>query len=193
MVKLNNLLLIVFLISFVSLGFSSKTKVVNAIIIEQKELPFVINLNPNPEAPRKLEIKSSNISVPIKFGPIKDGSWEVFEDSASYAEGSSYLNDTKQNTIIFAHARKALFKNLSNTDIGDEITIYGDSNIYRYSIVRREKISPENVNALMQENGDFNVTLFTCEGTNDEYRLLIRAKLIDITEINENEEVTQIG
>ncbi len=140
------------------------------------------------EYPLRIIIKNKDINTLIEPAKLENGTWSISENKANFGVESGYLDSPFGNIIIFAHARKNLFKNLKTVDIGDEITIIGDNNYYTYKVVKKEKILPEEVNKA-KSIGDTNLSLFTCDGNDDEYRLLIKAVKISKNELP-NKEVT---
>ena len=105
---------------------------------------------------------------------------------ASYAEGSSKLDERLGNTIIYAHARDGLFMNLNKVKIDDRIVVFGSESIYEFIVTETKNIYPDEVNDLISV-GDHNLTLFTCDGYGDQYRLLIKAVRVTNNNFNTKE------
>lgn len=128
--------------------------------------------------PSQILIPDLNINLSVEEGHIENGTWTLNDHSALYAEGSSFLNSDYGNTIIYAHARQGLFADLRRLKKGSKIILTGkDGKLYTYKVTEGEVIRPDEIKKIMKI-GDHNLTLFTCDGPDDEYRLLIRAKKI---------------
>ena len=163
----------------------------NSVITNVHVAADYINLSKIPDKPVdkpiRIVIPSVDINLNIIESEIQDNTWTLSDDSASYGLGSSYLDEPYGNTVIFAHARKSLFLNLKDLDIGDQIIVYGSNGTYEYEVDKIEKVLPEDIESIISRGGT-NLTLFTCEGIGDEYRLLIKAKRNSIN-IFDSEEV----
>ena len=140
------------------------------------------------EEPLRIQVPARNIDIDIEHAEVENGTWEVPEFSAGYADGSSYLDEEHGNSIVFAHARNGMFRDLLNVQLEDEIIVMGTKNIYKYKITSIEKILPDEIDKI-RSLGDHNLTLFTCEGINDEYRLLVKAERIDIYSMLSSSEI----
>ncbi len=148
-----------------------------------------INLSVSPtvnEKPLRITIPSRGINIKVEESAVENGTWAVPEHSAGYAGGSALLDEEHGNSIIFAHARNGLFRDLLGIRDSDEITVIGTENIYKYKVTSIEKILPDEIDKI-KSFGGHNLTLFTCEGWNDEYRLLVKAKRIDTYSLNSSE------
>lgn len=165
------LLLILAVISFnvgIIYASDSTSPIVNQIDLSKQK----VEMNERPEV---LYIPSQNIKANVKLGAIKNGTWELEEDYAMYAQGSSTLSSEFGNVIIYAHAKKELFMNLKDTIIGSNVIVYSSDKLYEYEIIEKELILPSEVNEI-KKIGPHHLTLFTCDGPDDEYRLVVRAK-----------------
>jgi LPXTG-site transpeptidase (sortase) family protein len=147
------------------------------------ELTIPYNLN---EEPLRISIPNVGINIKVEASEIENGTWKVPEHAAGYAEGSAYLDEEHGNSILFAHARNGLFRDLLGIKIGDEISVIGTKNLYRYEVTSIEKILPDEIDKI-KSFGDHQLTLFTCEGWNDQYRLLVKAKRVDTYSLSNSE------
>lgn len=145
--------------------------------ISANNINLSVQLTPQ-EVPLRVTIPSVGINLDIVQSGIENGTWVVPEKSAGFAQGSSFLDQEHGNSIIFAHARYQMFRNLLDIKPNAEITIIGTDNLYVYKVSSVEKILPDEIDKL-ESYGENHLTLFTCEGINDEYRLLVKAKRID--------------
>ena len=168
---------ILFLI-FISILFITLPESLSAHIYETNQTVISSNLTKKPvyrELPLRLIIPSASINLDVEKTPINGTTWEVSSNKVSFGSGTSFLDETHGNTVLFAHARKGLFRDLRNVKLGDKISVIGSENLYAYKIMSIEKILPDEVDKI-KSVGDTNLTLFTCEGYGDEYRLMIKAK-----------------
>ncbi len=138
------------------------------------------------EKPLRIRIANIGINVNVEDSGIENGTWAVPEHAAGFAEGSAYLDEEHGNSVIFAHARWGLFKPLIDVKDGDTISVLGEKNMYTYKVTSIEKILPDEIDKI-KSFGDHQLTLFTCEGINDEYRLLVKAKRIDTYSLSNSE------
>lgn len=155
--------------------------------VETNDINLSIHVEPG-ETPLRITIPDRGININIEQSPVENGTWYVPEYAAGYAEGSSFLDEQHGNTIIFAHARRGLFRELLDVKNDDEITVIGTKNLYRYKVASIEKILPDEIDRL-KSYGDYDLTLFTCEGINDEYRLLVKAIRVDTYSLSNSSEI----
>lgn len=129
------------------------------------------------DVPEMIVIPNLAINTTVSRSNYKNGSWAESENSASYDQESASLNTTRGHTLIFAHAKTGLFSNLLNISSKDSIFILGSSNkLYEYNVSGIETVDPSEVYK-MESLGDHNLTLITCQGEDDKYRLLVKATL----------------
>ena len=129
------------------------------------------------ESPKKTVIPSLQIDIPVIDAEIIDGYWETASNSASFGLGSAYPEDVG-NTVIFAHAKEGLFGNLRNVKAGDNIYILTDSDWYPYQVEEVKTVLPDQVE-VVSPTGDRRLTLYTCTGYQDFYRLVVVAKPVN--------------
>ena len=136
--------------------------------------------------PMYLEIPSVNIrSVTDKNITDDTSDWKVYKDRLAFALGSN-VNYASNNLIIYGHATSNLLKNLKYVKMKDEIIVYTDERIYKYSISGFDLAYPYETEKIYSY-GDTNLSIFTCIGPNDEQRLVIKAKLVDEIKLNTKE------
>lgn len=126
--------------------------------------------------PVRIIIPRVQIDIPIAPAELINGYWQVFEDSAGFGLGSG-LPDSNGNTVIFAHAREGLFKNLELLTPGDSVTILTDKTWYRFNVETITLVHP-NDTYVVAPTTDRRLTLFTCSGFFDEKRLVVTARPI---------------
>ncbi len=121
--------------------------------------------------PTSIKIESLNLSLAVSPGIIKDNRWTLFEDKASWLSTSGDL--TQGNIILYAHNRPQLFGNLVDLKIGDLITIEGSGKKLTYIVQEKRKVLPTDVDAVISDKNE--LTLYTCNGSFDEKRLIVKA------------------
>ncbi len=116
-------------------------------------------------------------NIPIVPGGIIGDEWLLFDDKAVYLQSSGLLGEG-YNTVIYAHSRKGLFKNIKDLNIGDSIHITGDNGeLYSYKVYEMETVNLKEVSKLKSTEPNI-VTLFTCDGPLDQDRVIVRASLV---------------
>ena len=148
--------------------------------VNENSLSIVPEISEQTVKPNQIIIPDLNVNLTVEQGHIENGTWTLNDYSALYAQGSSSLDSQNGNTIIYAHARNGLFKDLRSLKKGSKIKLTGDDGKeYTYKVIGGELIKPEEIKKIMKI-GSHQLTLFTCDGPQDEHRLLIRAKKIAI-------------
>lgn len=131
------------------------------------------------QAPTKIIIPSADINISIEPAEIGFNTWQTSPITASFGLGSA-LPGTIGNTVIFAHTRPRLFANLGAVHVGDQIHVFTDIDWFVYEVREIFTVSPEDVSIIKQ--GQFReLTLFTCTGTKDVRRLVVKAALVPST------------
>jgi LPXTG-site transpeptidase (sortase) family protein len=125
--------------------------------------------------PERIIIPSINISLPVQTAQITKDTWEVYYKSASFGDKTTYPGHNG-NTVIFAHALPMLFKKLPEIQNGEIIHIFTSNNWYEYIVIETKTVRPESTEILQNDN-EFELTLFTCVGTNFENRFVVKAVL----------------
>ena len=127
-------------------------------------------------APTQIIIPSVNILLPVHTAKIVFNTWEVHLDGASFGEGTQ-LPGNIGNTIIFSHARQNLFGNLPNIKKGDFIHVFTDYDWFVYQVNSLSVVSPQNIEVL-ENNNQYELTLYTCIGENYTKRFIVKAFLV---------------
>jgi LPXTG-site transpeptidase (sortase) family protein len=123
--------------------------------------------------PDRIILPDVNINAVVKEAKIENGYWQVFEDTASYGQGSASLGE-KGNMVIFAHARSELFYNLRDIKKDDLVFVYHRKNKYTYKVKEVKSVFP-NDTSVIAPTKDQRLTLYTCIGFYDEKRLVVIA------------------
>lgn len=127
------------------------------------------------EPPQRIVIPKISLDLPIAPAKIIDGYWETSTTSASFGLGSAYPNQTVGNTVIFAHATDNYFGKLRFLSPPDLIYLFTKNDWFVYEILSSKTVLPSEVD-VVSPTKDKTLTLYTCDGYNDIYRLVVVAK-----------------
>lgn len=135
--------------------------------------------NPNKEMP-KLNIDGKNyigiISIPsidIELPVLNEYTVKNLKQAPVLYKGSIYQN----NAIIIAHNSTSHFKKIQKMKEKDQVMFTDlDGHQFKYEVVKKENISETNPDLLDQ--GEWDLSLFTCYSSNIKYRVVLRLKLI---------------
>lgn len=124
--------------------------------------------------PAKIIINSIGINLNIQEGSIADGVWVISQTTATHLINSSVPEETG-NTVIYGHNTKPIFARLFNIKINDQIEIQTkDAKSYLYKVTKTQWVKPTDVNVIAPT--DYSVlTIYTCAGFLDQYRLVVKA------------------
>lgn len=125
------------------------------------------------DRPVRVIIPSVDIDVPVRTAYIKNGAWEVFDDSAAHGHDSAYPGEGG-NVVIYAHARPGLFLQLKDAGPGKGIFVFGSRSWHEYTITETFDVSPDDVSVVRREDSEI-LTLYTCSGPYDTTRWVVRA------------------
>lgn len=127
--------------------------------------------------PKTIRIEKVGINLPIISVPLKNGTWQVHEGMANYAEGTSYISEKEGNVGIFAHDRANGFTRIKELAIGDTISITTTNGyIALYTITSKYDTMPSDVEVFYPTVKP-TLTLVTCNGTFSDQRFIIKAEL----------------
>ncbi len=143
-----------------------------------RDVPYGIlsqNLQVKDSRPDKIYIPSLTIELPVRPTEVVAGTWQTFNDSASFGIGSAPLNMATGNTVIFAHAKSGLFKGIDKLKAGDLILARSSDIWYQFEVSRRFYVDPKDVSFLNRNFGK-SLILLTCYGEDDEKRVVIVAR-----------------
>ena len=100
-----------------------------------------------------LRIPSLALELPV----ISQWSYPLLKIAPCRYSGSAYQN----NLVLCAHNYASHFGNLKNLHIGDAVTFTDmDGNLFAYQVAELETLPPQAAEEM--ENGDWDLTLFTC-------------------------------
>lgn len=112
-------------------------------------------------------------SVDIKLPVINEYSKQNIKIAPVLYKGSIYKN----NAIIIAHNTQSHFRKIQNLNIGDKVTFIDvNGNEFNYEVIKKENISEKDTKIM--EEGEWDLTLFTCTSSNIKFRTSIRLKLL---------------
>ena len=126
----------------------------------------------NPGTIGILKISSINLKAPIVNG----------EENLNYAV-AKYKNSQNfgenGNTILAAHnnMKGSIFKNLYKVKIGDTVEVQKDNEAFKYKIIQREIVEPNDPSLLTQDLNKKEITLITCTNRAKQ-RLIVKGELI---------------
>ncbi len=121
--------------------------------------------------PNRIMIPGVKIDLPVREAKIINGYWQVFEDTASFGQGSAALGK-KGNMVIFAHAKEGLFYNLKNVKENDLIFVYNKNRKYTYKVKKIKTVYPSQTEVIAPTKNK-TLTLYTCTGFYNEKRLIV--------------------
>ena len=117
----------------------------------------------------------------VKPAPIQGDTWQTFDDAAGLAQGTP-----QNNLVIFAHAKPQMFRALGSLEINDPIYLLNYQTYQEYQVINRHWVNPSDVDSVLSYQSYKSypsyqpyptLTLFTCDGYNDESRVVIKAIL----------------
>lgn len=123
--------------------------------------------------PVRILIPKADIDLPVIDAKIVKGYWELSENTASYGLGSGTPGQ-KENTVIYAHARKGLFYNLKDVKLDDTIYVFTKDKWYKYKVNKITAVYPNQTEVIKPTKNEV-LTLYTCTGFSDEKRLIVQA------------------
>lgn len=136
-----------------------------------------------PEAehvPSFISIEKVQIHLPVVSVPLVNGTWQVNEGVANYAEGTNYVSDKKGNVGIFAHDKTNGFTRIKSLAVGDKVELEtNDGYIALYTIVSKYDTIPSNVQVFYPTERP-SLTLVTCNGVFSDKRHVVRAELVSL-------------
>lgn len=125
------------------------------------------NVNP----PSKITIPSLSIALPIAPAQIQNNQWTLYEDKVSWLVTSKTPGNG--NVILFAHNWDSLLGKLNKIKTGQEIIVEAAGQTHIYLVQEVIQINPADTDAIISSKNQ--LTIYTCEGSFDEKRLVVRA------------------
>lgn len=140
--------------------------------IEKSEVKNNNSATKNPGVIAILKISSINLKAPAVNGENNlDYVVAKYKNSPNFGENG--------NTILAAHnnMKGAIFRNLHKVKIGDIVEIQEDNKVFKYKIIKREIVEPNDPSLLTQDLNKKEITLITCINRAKQ-RLIIKGELI---------------
>jgi len=129
--------------------------------------------------PTRIVIPGIGVDVSVGVGSYdpSDGTWTLDDTQAFYADASVPANDNNGVTLIYGHARRAVFGRLGEIAEGSDATVYTDSGYtFRYTYASKQDVSPSDT-SIFKNDGAPTLVLQTCSGPWDAYRTLVSFQL----------------
>lgn len=136
-----------------------------------------------PGMPKRMVVPSLSLGLPIVTVPMEKGTWKVEEGVANFAEESSPFNGDVGNSVLYGHNKSDAFKPLDQLKTGDRVYVQTSLYQFTYEVFDVSTTGPKNVE-VMKPGDKRELTLITCNGYFDEKRLIIKAELKEITQLN---------
>lgn len=109
-----------------------------------------------------IEIPKMNVNLPIYLGASKEN---LLKGATLLSQTSIPIGGENTNSVIAAHRgliRNAMFRNIEKLEIGDEIIITNSWEKIKYKVCDIKVILPDNVDAILIQEGKDLVSLITC-------------------------------
>ena len=121
--------------------------------------------------PTEIEFPTLKKNLVVSAGVINDGDWDLYDDKVAWLATSAVPGEG--NVILYAHNRRHLFGNLNQLKPGDKISVTQGKTKIIYKVRESRNILPTDVNAILSPENQ--LTLYTCDGSFDQKRLVVYA------------------
>lgn len=125
--------------------------------------------------PTAIKIDRINKTLPVSAAIVEGNEWQLYSDKVAWLSTSAIAGEG--NVILYAHNTWNLFGQLYKLRVGDEIQIQQDNKWISYKVKQYRRVTPSDVNAILSDKNQ--LTLYTCEGSFDQKRLVVYADLVD--------------
>ena len=122
-------------------------------------------------APDRISIPSIQLELPITAATISENQWLLYDDKVSWLSTSAVPRTG--NVILYGHNRVNLFGNLKKVEAGGEIKIWDGAKTHSYKVVEKRQVAPGDVDVVLSDKDQ--LTLYTCDGSFDQKRLVVIA------------------
>ncbi|OGC50242.1 hypothetical protein A2716_03470 [candidate division WWE3 bacterium RIFCSPHIGHO2_01_FULL_40_23] len=163
---------------FIFAGYLIETQIKTSTYAKGAVLPKTLIFREEKDVPRRIVIPKISVDLVVKGARVDQGTWITFDNFASYGIGTSFLNDKTGNTVIFAHAKDALFSRLDNLNKNDFVYVSSDKEWYRFEVYKKIYVYPYEIDFLKEDYGKA-LVLFTCYGPEDEKRVVVISRFKD--------------
>lgn len=104
---------------------------------------------------------------------VHDNQWDMFDHAVAWLSTSAVPGEG--NVILYAHNRKGLWRDLSRVRPGDTVEVQQDTRWVAYVVTESRTVTPTDVEAVLSDANQ--LTLYTCEGSFDQKRRVVYARL----------------
>jgi len=119
--------------------------------------------------PTAIRIDKLDKFLPISAALVHDNEWDIFDNQVSWLSTSAVPGEG--NVILYAHDKLEMFGDLNELEEGDIIEVLQSDVWKRYEVRETKSVDPQDVEAVLSE--DNQLTLYTCEGSFDQKRLVV--------------------
>ncbi len=129
---------------------------------------------PAPQHPQRIVIPAINVDAPVVLGD----DWESLKKGAGHHIGSANPGE-RGNCVISAHndIYGEIFRDLPELNVGDEILVHTQTQVYRYEVEQTRIIAPTEVSVMAPTSTPV-LTLITCYPYGiDSHRIVVIASL----------------
>lgn len=148
-------------------------------IIERSRLELSTDANPRRFSVPTQIVVGSILSKSLLPGTYTDGDWSLDDNLPLYLQNAAYPGEGG-HIIIYGHNTQNVFGKLNQVTLGEKITLtLADGSTREYAVSEIHVVSTDQVDFLRETEYEL-LTLYTCSGPFDRYRLLIQAKPITV-------------
>lgn len=134
------------------------------------------NIDTQKNTPESISIPTLKIELSIAPAVAKNNQWTLYDDKISWLVTSKTPGDG--NVILYGHNWDNLFGKLGKLQLEEEITVVADGKSYTYAVSEIKQVTPGDVEEILSKEN--RLTLYTCEGSFDEKRLIVVATLLTL-------------
>ncbi len=140
--------------------------------LSKEDEPIITIPSPTTKLPpTAIRIDKLDKSLPISAALVHDNEWDIFDNQVSWLSTSAIPGEG--NVILYAHDRPEMFGDLNELEIGDIVEVLQSDEWRQYVVREIRSVTPSDVTAILSENNQ--LTLYTCEGSFDQKRLVVYA------------------
>lgn len=135
--------------------------------------------------PVRVVVADLGIDVNVSEGIFDPASqeWSLSEELAYHANASVPANDNNGTTLIYGHAKPAMFEPLKNATPATTVDVYTDnSKVFVYKFASMREVLPTDTSVFTQA-GPPTLVLQTCSGPWDQYRALYSFDYVEVRAI----------
>jgi sortase (surface protein transpeptidase) len=130
---------------------------------------------------RSISLNSLGLSLPVFESTIVNGEWEVPSQALGHLSSSANPGQD-DNIVIYGHNSADVLGKLVNIKLNDRISVFSDR-VYMYTVKSISVVGSNDV-SIAQPTGSDELTIYTCIGTLDSQRLVIKASPVVVAEIS---------